>query len=753
MKTDHGSAGADGQGKVVGPDTRSDGKTSSKGLDGRKDAADDSLIDFDLFDPKQELAAHGRSTSASNGVGEQGRAADPSPAELDLDLDLESVGPTTDDGQDETGDILQHADFFESLGQDAQALDVLRTAVASRPHNIVLRRKMFDLSVKLGDARAAEALARQLHWLSNGDAATWDEVQRVARAIDPGNPLYQPGSQPARVEPDMGVSPLSATATGAAGAVQQTTDSPAGDGIVPDQGPTRVETVADFDRLGRSKITLALTQLLVQRTSTHPMAVGMFGHWGTGKSSQIEFLKRSLGQHDRPRIRIAEFNAWKHERAEHLGAALAQVVVEALVRDLGLLAQLRLAVNLRALEGARIRRSLATDASRMVALLHPWLSTLPTVVIPAMLVGWCAFVAVNAQFDLWPNLVKGGVALAAAVAALPLLSNKFISDHLVNWFLRSRGRGPAYRRLGLPDFREKMGVNHEIHATLANLCELELKRPNDPAAGDYLLLVVDDLDRCEPSTVKEVFDAVRLVADVERVVTLVAIDERIAFAAVSKHFEKFGFAGREPSLVARDYLAKVFQVTVTLPEVTSKAAEAFVWSDLFGADLGDTEPAGPAPGSGGGSAQDHPGRSLPSPERTEQPARRPHRPIPQEVEAFGRMAAVCGFTNPRQLWRLKQAWQLLKGLVLEHGGSMSAMRQWMRVLFLREYMLQCEPVERRQIEDWLDTKIEGKGAPSVIENLADGPPFSSFADFHLRIGAVNTVLLPAAPKSRRSASN
>ncbi|MBL8420034.1 MAG: hypothetical protein JNK92_05300, partial [Dechloromonas sp.] len=79
------------------------------------------------------------------------------------------------------------------------------------------------------------------------------------------------------------------------------------------------EGLASRDCLGRGKVVEALAQLVAEREGDRHLALGLFGPWGSGKSSTIAQLSDFLRM-AHPEIRTAEFNAWKNEKATNLGA-------------------------------------------------------------------------------------------------------------------------------------------------------------------------------------------------------------------------------------------------------------------------------------------------------------------------------------------------------------------------------------------------------------------------------------------------
>jgi hypothetical protein len=491
------------------------------------------------------------------------------------------------------------------------------------------------------------------------------------------------------------------------------------------QGPTSTERVARKDALKREKITHALVQLITRRTNVLPFAIGLFGHWGSGKSSQICFVRTALENVAAPRIRFAEFNAWEHESCDNMGAALAQKVVEALVDDLSFLARAKLAARIAMQRKSHLSAALARDKTGVLAWLTKFTHTAAPLLVPAAVAALLAYLFLSGRnLPLSPEVGTVG----AGAAALWLSTQNFVSKNLTDWF-KSINTDANRGLFTLPDFSSKLGTFHEIHTTLKHLCSLHLAGTDaEPGAGDYLFLVVDDLDRCSPQTVKQVFDAVRLVANINRVVTLVALDERIAFSAVEKHFDQFSGSGRDTAQVARDYLGKVFQVAISLPPVTPEASENFIREKLFEDHI-----------NGGKSATAEP---EPSPEQVELASGDFIDVLPEEIKLFAELARKTHIANPRQLSRLKQAWFLLRGIVLRDGDGIVVMAPWLSTLFCREWLLQ-ERVDRRialeaAIRAGKRLFVDASTSDSIYALLDDEQ-----GGWQARWATVDSVLLPA----------
>jgi len=493
----------------------------------------------------------------------------------------------------------------------------------------------------------------------------------------------------------------------------------------------QAETIAAKDTLDREALTKAVADLLTTRTDKHPLAMALFGAWGTGKSSFIAFVKKELAGRSTTPIRFSDFNAWRNERVDNIGAALAQAVVESLVADRSFSQQVVLALRLAKRRKERLRKALQRDAEGSKAWLRgkwDWLTfTLMYFAGPLAIAGVAAILFFQTDLSKW--LI--GVVGTAATGLAAIVSVKVaLSKELLDWF-KKLATDQKFSFLLLPDYAEKLGSFHEMGRTLEDLCALTLAAPGR-GSEEFLLLVIDDLDRCSPDTIKQVFDAVRLVAHIPQVVVLVALDERIAYSAVAKHYAEYGFSDRETAQVARDYMSKVFNVFVSLPGAQKTAIEKYVRTRLF--DVQGV-PTTPSPATAPASA--------PSPA-----TRRPTQTSSKlEAETFSALVSAFEMSNPRELWRLRQTWSLLKGFALPEHATDSEVSTWMRHMFFREMYLRGTGEQRRSGKPILEKLVSATfdSSEALWSPVLTSTAKEVAAGFATRDAAVMSVLLPAAP--------
>jgi pilus assembly protein FimV len=100
---------------------------------------------------------------------------------------------------DAIGDVdpVAEADVYLAYGRDLQAEEILKEAMRASPERLAVRTKLLEVYAKRRDTKGYELLATQLYTLTRGEGEDWAKAQELGLQIDPENPLYQPGGQPA----------------------------------------------------------------------------------------------------------------------------------------------------------------------------------------------------------------------------------------------------------------------------------------------------------------------------------------------------------------------------------------------------------------------------------------------------------------------------------------------------------------------------------------------------------------------------
>ncbi len=319
-----------------------------------------------------------------------------------------------------------------------------------------------------------------------------------------------------------------------------------------------VDAPSAEDHLGRKPLVKTLAAMLASPEQKRPMTIALLGDWGSGKSSVILQIKERLKmlaedkQHNR--YLFAEFNAWEYEQTDNIQAGLAQEVVRGLTEGMDGWAKLRLAIDNAAAQ-------------------HGWdfYFTVMGLSVTAVL-GILGVFNLDKLETLQPMtqsvLGTGGAAvLIFTLARTWQQTRRFLEHPLAE-------KMSTY--LQLPNYGKHLGLVPIIRKEIKSLCSARLKE------DERLLVVVDDLDRCKPGYITETLDAIRLVMNLNKVVVIVAIDDRIAFQAVANHYKGLASdARRSKEEIARDYLGKIIQLPINLYKPWPNEVSAFIKNHLF----------------------------------------------------------------------------------------------------------------------------------------------------------------------------
>lgn len=294
------------------------------------------------------------------------------------------------------------------------------------------------------------------------------------------------------------------------------------------------ETSQDF--LGFEHLVGVLTDL-VTTPQLLPATVGVYGDWGSGKSSLLQMATERLGA--RNDILVITFNGWLFEGYDDAKAALMETIIGQLEQAAsknkgladkvkGLLARLRVRVSWLRLGAFAVKAvaGAATGPAGLAAL----------------------------GFDAFGKQLLKDVGAAKA-------------EDLAKIVQEDPGRA-AHQ--SVRDFRE------DFAATLSQM------------SLTAVVVVIDDLDRCPPDTVIQTLEAIKLFLFAPRTAFVLGADERLIRHAVRQRFPVVG--GSERTEVGRDYLEKLVQYPLRVPpmgraEITSYVGLLFAEASGMAADV------------------------------------------------------------------------------------------------------------------------------------------------------------------------
>lgn len=279
----------------------------------------------------------------------------------------------------------------------------------------------------------------------------------------------------------------------------------------------------NIDYLNHSEVAEMICEMVSDKTLL-PLSVGVHGGWGVGKSSILQLVNQKLSN-DGESI-VIEFDAWLYQGYDEAKSALMTVIAQALIQEAP--------SGLKEKANALYRR-----------------------------VNKLKFLALSAEAGMAAfGLPALGFVSRMINSANDTLSGKGDADDLATI---TEGTKTAGEKLsGLINPKEVRSVPEEIAAFKSEFSEL--LRDLDKR----LVVFVDNLDRCLPSTAIENLEAMRLFLSLPNTAFVVAADVDMVRHAVANHFS------RASQKHVDDYLDKLIQFPVAVPRLGIQEVQAFL---------------------------------------------------------------------------------------------------------------------------------------------------------------------------------
>lgn len=504
-----------------------------------------------------------------------------------------------------------------------------------------------------------------------------------------------------------------------------------------------VDSATEEDSLGRTPLAEALAAMLAAKEQKSPFTFAILGEWGTGKSSLVRMITKNLKIKAPETFEYVQFNAWAYESCHNMAAALAQEITSGLINKRGLCDKVFLSFKF-------------AWRSRKFDIIWAILFLIVSVISAFYLIKYFNQEQIS-------NFLGISIGLPSALAALFAIYKIFseIMKHPFATHLKTF--------TSLPKFREHFGLTQNIKEEIILLCKMVL---NDEKANKRLFIFIDDLDRCRPSQILNVLEAVGLVTSIENVFVVLAIDPRILIES-AKYFQRE--TNREPGLdidiLARDYLGKIFQLLVSLDKPEKETISNFISSRLFH-NVEYNEPVNTNTdqtvlNSKYGITAQEENTKIPEKDSSSKPGvnlivKTNESPnsfkflpnTPDEMLYFIESSELFDIKNPRQLIRLHNSYNLLKILspnsFYSDGGN-----SLIKILFLKEFLQKFKRDEQKTIENYIlnsQAKLDSiKVEYELIEGIKReiGESFSSFNDpfefdrFTRLCAFVNRFIIPS----------
>lgn len=261
----------------------------------------------------------------------------------------------------------------------------------------------------------------------------------------------------------------------------------------------------------------------------NPLTIGVFGLWGAGKSTLLNLIENQLNE-DGANVFCVKINAWMFEGYEDAKTALMEALLKELYHE--------------------SKFDVVKTAIKKL------------------------FGRVN-----WFRVATTTVSLGASVAASFATGNPL--PFALSVPRTAEGAMNAIKKISdnAEDIKETY-LNEETHnqqneSIVDNIRKfrIEFEEMIKSAKIENVVIIVDDLDRCNPDRIIETLEAIKLFLSVQHTIFVIAADENVIQYAIKKKYPPIEGMNVE---LSTEYIEKIIQLPIYIPELSSKDIENYL---------------------------------------------------------------------------------------------------------------------------------------------------------------------------------
>lgn len=296
----------------------------------------------------------------------------------------------------------------------------------------------------------------------------------------------------------------------------------------------------DKDLLGFD-IHAELIKTIVTDQEMLPISIGLFGDWGSGKSSVMKMLENKLQKEEK--VVTITFNGWVFEGYDDAKSALIETILKSIIKEKKIIPE-------------------GIDAAKNLLKKVDWLRA-----------GKLAIT--NVGIPLAKAYATGGLSLISD--GLSKFADLFDNPtELVDKLNGEQGKQLQSELKGIiKTNKENINQTPQVVRDFRK----EFEETIDKCKIDSLVIMVDDLDRCTPDRIIDNLEAIKLFLNVSKTAFIIGADKRIVRHAIQHRYKANDIRDSEIGdyeTLVTDYLEKLIQVPYILPKLSETEVETYL---------------------------------------------------------------------------------------------------------------------------------------------------------------------------------
>ena len=300
----------------------------------------------------------------------------------------------------------------------------------------------------------------------------------------------------------------------------------------------------NIDYLNFGYIVDLIVEIAMNRELT-PSTIGLYGDWGSGKSSlmklaqdRIEGISKAKKKKvdDTPKTLCIEFNGWLFEGYEDTKTSLCGTILDKLD------------------DAQRFGPEVANKAKDLIKKID-----------------FKKLIGKGVKFGM-DYLLTGGI------GALTDLTLSSILNSL-------KDKSGSIETKDIEDVLAKFKTEEKTRTEIKKFRD-DFKQLLEDSKVENVIVFIDELDRCSPDTILDLFEAMRLFLFVDGMSFIIGADERLIQYAIETKYKEVPGNNLD---IGKEYLEKVIQYPVTIPQLNHAEVNQYLVCLLLEQTLSEEE--------------------------------------------------------------------------------------------------------------------------------------------------------------------
>lgn len=294
----------------------------------------------------------------------------------------------------------------------------------------------------------------------------------------------------------------------------------------------------DKDLLGFS-VHADLIKDVVTNVKNLPITIGLYGDWGSGKSSVLKILEKQLEENND--TIVIYFDGWAFESFDDAKLALIQGIVDELEKSEKFIEKVKDKADDIKSAFSKLKKS----------------------------INWMRILKVTAKSAV-PIL---SASMTGGASIIPLLISAFQEhkDDLVEILTGDKVEEFLKDAIGTDKEDKKYAAVREFREDFTDLIK--------KSKYEKVVILIDDLDRCLPRHIIDNLEAIKLFLNVPGTAFVIAADEFIVSNAIKSEYQSLIKVSEKDSNthnIGEAYMEKFIQLPYRLPSLSNKEVETYV---------------------------------------------------------------------------------------------------------------------------------------------------------------------------------